>query len=128
MSTNDFIKLIKKCPQWQVLSWNHACKNQKLYLKINIYLSQASTLPFKPVLPLYRNQSTPFIRANKWGGFYTMATLDWNKLILTTTFSKNYFILSWRNPSPLSQSVQPNQTYLSQKHKTKNENWKFSKQ
>ena len=30
----------------------------KLYLKINIYLNQASTLRFRPVLPLYRNQST----------------------------------------------------------------------
>ena len=35
-----------------------AYKNQNGYLKINIYLNQASTLPFKPVLPLYRNQST----------------------------------------------------------------------
>ena len=35
-----------------------AYKNQNLYLKINIYLIQASTLQFRPVLPLYRNQST----------------------------------------------------------------------
>ena len=27
-----------------------------------------------------------------------MATLDWNKLILTTTFSIYYVFLSWRNP------------------------------
>ena len=53
-----------------------------------------------------------------------MATLDWNKLILTTTFSIYYFFFSWRNP--LSPSVQPNQTYFSQKHKTQNPNWKFS--
>ena len=33
-------------------------KNQDVYLKINIYLNQASTLQFKPVLPLYRDQST----------------------------------------------------------------------
>ena len=33
-------------------------KNQNVYLKINFYLNQASTLPFRPVLPLYRNQST----------------------------------------------------------------------
>ena len=33
-------------------------KNQNVYLKINIYLNQASTLRFRPVLPLYRNQST----------------------------------------------------------------------
>ena len=59
-------------------------------------------------------------------GFYKMATLDWNKLILTTTFSICYFFLSWRNP--LSPSVQSNQTYLPQKHKTQNVNWKFSQQ
>ena len=35
-----------------------AYKNQNVYLKINIYLNQASTLTFRPVLPLYRNQST----------------------------------------------------------------------
>ena len=35
-----------------------AYKNQNVYLKINIYLNQASTLPFRPVLSLYRNQST----------------------------------------------------------------------
>ena len=33
-------------------------KNQDVYLKINIYLNQASTLRFKPVLLLYRDQST----------------------------------------------------------------------
>ena len=33
-----------------------------------------------------------------------MATLDWNKLILTTTFPIYYVFLSWRNP--LFQSVQ----------------------
>ena len=31
-----------------------------------------------------------------------MATLDWNKLILTTTFSIYYFFLSWRNPLSLT--------------------------
>ena len=35
-----------------------AYKNQNLYLKINIYHNEASTLPYRPVLPLYRNQST----------------------------------------------------------------------
>ena len=35
-----------------------AYKNQNVYLKINIYLNQASTLQFRPVLPLCRNQST----------------------------------------------------------------------
>ena len=91
MSTNDVIKAIKSCIQWQVLSWNHAkfeyyaqqlfsdfeaeiiiflqateaemkngvaYKNQNLFLKINIYLNQASTLQFRSVLLLYRNQST----------------------------------------------------------------------
>ena len=102
-----------------------AYKNQNLYLKINIYLNRASTLQFRPVLPLYRNQSTNY-RANLWDGFYTMAALDWNKLILTTTFSIYYFFFSWRNL--LSPSVQPNQAYFSQKHKTQNANWKFSQQ
>ena len=60
---------------------------------------------------------------NWWDGFYTMATLDWNRLILTTIFSIYYFLLSWRKPFSLS--VQPNQTYFSQKHKTQNANWKF---
>ena len=96
-----------------------AYKNQNLYLKINIYLNRASTLQFRPVLPLYRNQSTNY-RANLWDGFYTMAALDWNKLILTTTFSIYYFFFSWRNL--LSPSVQPNQAYFSQKHKTQNAN------
>ena len=35
-----------------------AYKNQNVYLKINIYLNQASTLQFRPVLSLYRNQYT----------------------------------------------------------------------
>ena len=35
-----------------------AYKNQNVYLKINTYLNQASTLQFRPVLPLFRNQST----------------------------------------------------------------------
>ena len=34
-----------------------AYKKQNVYLKINIYHNQASTLRFRPVLPLYRNQS-----------------------------------------------------------------------
>ena len=33
-------------------------KNQNVYVKINIYLNQASTLPFRSVLSLYRNEST----------------------------------------------------------------------
>ena len=35
-----------------------AYKNQNVYLKINTYLNQASTLRFRPLWPLYRNQST----------------------------------------------------------------------
>ena len=34
-----------------------AYKNLML-MKINIYLNQASTFPFRPMLPLYRKQST----------------------------------------------------------------------
>ena len=33
-----------------------AYKTQNVYLKINIYLNQVSTLPFKLVLPLYGHQ------------------------------------------------------------------------
>ena len=37
-------------------------------------------------------ETSPLIyRANQWDGFYIMATLDWNKLILTTTFSIYFF-------------------------------------
>ena len=35
-----------------------AYRNQDVCLQINIYLNKTSTLPFRPVLPLYRNQST----------------------------------------------------------------------
>ena len=35
-----------------------AYKNQNVYLKINTYLNQASTLRFRPVLLLHRKQST----------------------------------------------------------------------
>ena len=34
-----------------------AYKNENVYMKINNYLNQASTLRFRPVLPLDRNQS-----------------------------------------------------------------------
>ena len=51
-----------------------AYKNQNMYLKINIYLNQASTLPFRSVLPL---EVIPLIHeSNQWDGFYKMATLD----------------------------------------------------
>ena len=73
-----------------------AYKNQNVYLKINTYLDRASTLQFRPVLLLYRNKSTD-IWSKSMGGFYIMITLNWNKLILTTTFSIYYFFLLWRN-------------------------------
>ena len=77
-----------------------------IYLKINIYLNQASTLWFRPVLPLYRNQSTDIWSKLKGRFLYNENTE------LTTAFSLYYFFLSWRNP--LSPSVQPNQTCLSE--------------
>ena len=54
-----------------------ASENKNMYLKINIFIltvfiNQTSTLPFRPVLPLLRNQSTDL----QWDGFYTMAKLD----------------------------------------------------
>ena len=33
-------------------------KNKNVNLKINIYLNQTSTLQFRSMFPLYRNQST----------------------------------------------------------------------
>ena len=41
-----------------------AYKNQNIYLKINIYLNQASTLPFRSALPLYRNQVIDIYNGN----------------------------------------------------------------
>ena len=35
-----------------------AYKNQNGFLKINIYLNQGSTLRYRPVLPLCKNQPT----------------------------------------------------------------------
>ena len=49
--------------------------NQNLYLRINIYLNQASTLRFMSVLPLYKTSPLTY-GANQWDGFYTMATMD----------------------------------------------------
>ena len=47
-------------------------KNQNVYLKINIYLNQASTLQFRPYI-----ETSPLIYGvNRWDGFYIMATLD----------------------------------------------------
>ena len=52
-----------------------AYKNQNVHQKINIYLNQATTLPFMPMLPLYKNQSLIY-GANQSDGFYTTATLN----------------------------------------------------
>ena len=35
-----------------------AYKNQNIYLNIDIYFNEASTLQFRPVPPLYRSRST----------------------------------------------------------------------
>ena len=48
----------------------------------------------------YIETSTLIYGANQRDSFYIMATLYWNKLILTTTFSRYYHFLSWRNPLP----------------------------
>ena len=45
-----------------------AYKNQNVCRKINIYLNQASTLPFRLMLPLYRNLSTD-LRSKSMGQF-----------------------------------------------------------
>ena len=45
-----------------------AYKKQNVYLKISIYLTQAPTLRFRPVLPLYRNKSDDIWR--KWMGWF----------------------------------------------------------
>ena len=46
-------------------------------------------------------ETNPLIyRTNKWDGFYTIAALDWSKLILTPTFFIYYFLLSWTNFFP----------------------------
>ena len=50
-----------------------ASENKSVYLKINIfiltiYIDQASTLPSRPVLPLYRNQSN-YLQSKSMGRF-----------------------------------------------------------
>ena len=51
-----------------------AYKNQNVYLKINIYLNQASTLQGQCC---HYVETTPVIYgANRLDGFYIMATLD----------------------------------------------------
>ena len=70
-----------------------AYKSQNLYLKINIYLNQTSTCDLGQCCH-YIETSPLIYGAYQWDGFYTMATLDLNKVILTTTFSIYYFFLS----------------------------------
>ena len=55
-----------------------AYKNQNVYLKINIYLNQASTLSFRPVLPLYRNQSTDIL--SKSMGWFLYKRQHWAEI------------------------------------------------
>ena len=153
MPTNDVIKLIKNCPQWQVLRWNMLNLNIMLskflatlrrksyflskqlrlrwksellikaktciYLKINIYLNQASTLWFRPVLPLYRNQSIDIWSKLKGRFLYNENTE------LTTAFSIYYFFL---HEETLLPQVSNLTSMLVRKHKTQNANWKFSQQ
>ena len=82
-----------------------AYKNQNVYLKINIYLNRATKHPLCDLDQCchYIETSPLVYGANQWDGSYTMLTLDWKKLILTTTLSIYYFFLSWINP--LSPSV-----------------------
>ena len=49
-----------------------AYKNQNVYLKINIYHNQVSPLPSRPVLQLYRNQSTDL-----WNGMVSIQWQHW---------------------------------------------------
>ena len=52
-------------------------KDQNVYVKINIYLNQASTFPFRPLYSChYIEASSQIFGANQWNGFYTMATMD----------------------------------------------------
>ena len=55
-------------------------ENKNMYLKINIFIltvfiNQTSTLPFRSVLPLYRNQSID-LQSESMDDFYTMTKLD----------------------------------------------------
>ena len=104
-----------------------AYKNKNVYLKINIYLTK-HPLCHSGSCCHYIETSPLIYKADQRDSFYTIATLDWNKLVLSTTFSIYYFFLSWINSSPRFPSVQLSQTYFSQKHNTKNANWKFTKQ
>ena len=56
-----------------------AYENQNVYLKINIDLNQASTLSFRPVLPLYRNH--PLIYEASIIG---MVSIQWQHWIETS--------------------------------------------
>ena len=59
-------------------------KNKNVYLKINIFILTFSltthSLGYSDQCWHYTETSPLIYRANQWGGFYTMAKLDWNKL------------------------------------------------
>ena len=104
-----------------------ASENKNMYLKINIfiltiYIDQTSTLPFRPVFALYRNQSTD-LQSKSMGRFLYNGKTWLEKDIFFNVkhhLFHIYFLLSWRKPSLT--------IYFTQKHNTKNANWKFTKQ
>ena len=96
-----------------------ASENKNMYLRINIFIlivfiNQTYTLPFRPVLPLHRNQFTDLQSKSMERFLYNGKTR-----LKQAKFSFNvkhhlfhtYFLLSWRKPSPLSLSVQPNHEF-----------------
>ena len=100
-----------------------ASENKNMYLKINIFIltvfiNQTSTLPFRPVLPLYRNQSTDLQSKSMRWFLYNGKTSFF--LMLNTTFHEESLL-----PFPWVSSLT---IYFTQKHNTKNANWKFTKQ
>ena len=100
-----------------------AYKNQNMYRKINIYLKQASSLPFKPLLPSYRNQLTDlwskpmgcFLYNGNTGLKYTNPNHHFFHILFPSFMKKS-------SPPALFPCVQLKQTWFSQKHKTKNAN------
>ena len=95
-------------------------KDQNVYLKVNICLNQASSLRFRPVLQLYTNQSTD-IWSTLLGWFLYNDNTGLKQANPNLQFFNILFFSFMKNP--LSPSVQPKQTYFSQKHKTENTNW-----
>ena len=66
-----------------------AYENKNVYLKISIYLNRASALYHSGQCYHYIETSPLIYWANQWDVFYIMATMDWNKLILTTMVIRN---------------------------------------